>query len=117
MKVIAGYNYFIVIFISRCNVIDYIASENEDYNYLRSCNRLQSITITDYDNPNPDMKVVHLDVFAPLNDAIILQQITKNTEYIEVKLYYKNYTIAKHVTDLKWTNNGATVLVNTGLSQ
>ena len=55
MKVISDYDYI-------TNVIDYdyeyIASESHDYDYdydyLRSCNRLQSITITDYDYPMPD---------------------------------------------------------------
>ena len=49
VKVIADYDYIY-------NVIDYdyIASGNGDYDYLRSCNRLQSITITDYDYPNAD---------------------------------------------------------------
>ena len=55
MKVISYYDYI-------TNVIDYdydyIASESHDYDYdydyLRSCNRLQSITITDYDYPIPD---------------------------------------------------------------
>ena len=52
MKVISDYNYF-------TNVIDYyydyIASESHDYDYdyWGSCNRLQSITITDYDYPIP----------------------------------------------------------------
>ena len=52
MKVISDYDYI-------TNVIDYdyeyIASESHDYDYdyLRSCNRLQSITITDYDYPMP----------------------------------------------------------------
>ena len=55
MKVISDYDY-------NTNVIDYdydyIAFESHDYDYdydyLRSCNRLQSITITDYDYPIPD---------------------------------------------------------------
>ena len=59
MKVISDYDYI-------TNVIDYdydyIASESHDYDYeydyLRSCNRLQSITITDYDCPIPDMYTV-----------------------------------------------------------
>ena len=56
MKVISDYDY-------NTNVIDYdydyIAFESHDYDYdydydyLRSCNRLQSITITDYDYPIP----------------------------------------------------------------
>ena len=50
MKVIADYDYIY-------NVIDYdydyIASGNGDNDYWKSCNRLQSITITDYDFPNP----------------------------------------------------------------
>jgi len=49
VKIISDYDYIY-------NVIDYdyIASGNVNYDYLRSCNRLQSITITDYDYPNPD---------------------------------------------------------------
>ena len=49
MKVISDYDY-------NTNVIDYdydyIAFESHDcdYDYLRSCNRLQSITITDYEH-------------------------------------------------------------------
>jgi hypothetical protein len=50
-KVIADYDYI-------WNVIEYdygyIASGIGDYDYLISCNRLQSITITDYDYPNTD---------------------------------------------------------------
>ena len=48
VQVIADYNHIY-------NVIDYdyIASGNGDYGYWRSCNRLQSIMITDYDYPNP----------------------------------------------------------------
>ena len=57
MKVISDYDYI-------TNVIDYdydyIASESHDYDndydYLRSCNRLQSIMITDYDYPIPDIR-------------------------------------------------------------
>ena len=37
--------------------IDYIASGNGGYNYWRSCNQLQLITITDYDYPNPGVCV------------------------------------------------------------
>jgi len=45
-KVIADYDYIY-------NVIDYDynASGYDDYDYLISRNRLQLITITDYDNP------------------------------------------------------------------
>jgi len=46
VKVIADYDYIY-------NVIDYIASGNVDYDYLKSCNALQSIT--DYDYPNPGL--------------------------------------------------------------
>ena len=48
VKVITDYDYIY-------NVIDYdyIAFGTGDYDYLRSYNRLQSITITDYDYPNP----------------------------------------------------------------
>jgi len=49
VKVIVDYDYIY-------NVIDYIASGNCDYDYLRSCNPLQSIEITNYDYPNP---VIH----------------------------------------------------------
>ena len=60
MKVISDYDYI-------TNVIDYdydyIASESHDYDYdydyLRSCNRLQSITI-DYDYPIPDIMYVRI---------------------------------------------------------
>ena len=52
MKVIADYDYIY-------NVIDYdyIASKNGNYvcDYLRSCNRSQSIMITDY--PMPDIYI------------------------------------------------------------
>ena len=45
----------------KTNVIDYdyIAFESNDYeyDYLRSCNRLQSIMITDYDYPIPGLKL------------------------------------------------------------
>ena len=46
VKVIANYDYIY-------NVIndDYIVSGNGDYDYLKLCNRLQSITTTDYDYP------------------------------------------------------------------
>ena len=46
VNVIADYDYIY-------NVIDYdyIASRNGDYDYLRACNRFQSIT--DYNIPNP----------------------------------------------------------------
>lgn len=46
MKVITDYDYD----------YDYFAFGNYDYDcdYLKSCNRLQSITITDYDYPMPD---------------------------------------------------------------
>ena len=49
MKVITDYNYIY-------NLIDYddIASGNGNYDHLRSCNRLQSIMITDYPNPALD---------------------------------------------------------------
>jgi len=46
MKVIADYNY----------IYDYIASGNDNYNYLKSCDQLQWITITDY--PMPDVQCV-----------------------------------------------------------
>ena len=56
MKVISDYDYI-------TNVIDYdcIASESHDYDhdYLRSCNRLQSITIPDYDYPIPAANKPH----------------------------------------------------------
>ena len=57
MKVIADYDYIY-------NVIDYdydyFVFGNNDYDcdYLKSCNRLQSITITDYDYPMPDMVLI-----------------------------------------------------------
>ena len=52
---------------------DYIASESHDYDYdydyLRSCNRLQSITITDYDYPIPDRNGFYtLRTFQPRNN-------------------------------------------------
>jgi len=47
VKVIAGYDYIYIII-----DYDYIASGNGrydyEYDYLKPCNRLQSITITDY---------------------------------------------------------------------
>ena len=55
MKVISDYDYLY-------KVVDYdynyIPSWNADcdYYYLRSCKRLQSITITDYDYLNPSVK-------------------------------------------------------------
>ena len=64
MKVISDYDYI-------TNVIDYdydyIASEchdyDYDYDYLRSCNRLQSITITDYDYPIPGISTyIHISI-------------------------------------------------------
>ena len=50
MKVIAEYEYIYSVI-----NYDYIASIYGDYcyDYFRSCNRLQSITITDYDYSNP----------------------------------------------------------------
>ena len=53
MKVISDYDYI-------TNVIDYdyIASESHDYDYLISYNRLQSISITDYDYPIPDRDIL-----------------------------------------------------------
>ena len=54
MKVISHYDYITNVIDYDC---DYIASESHDYDYdyLRSCNRLQSITITDYDYPIPGL--------------------------------------------------------------
>jgi len=52
VKVIADYDYIY-------HVIDYdygySASGNVDYDYLKSCNRLQSITIADYDFTKPGL--------------------------------------------------------------
>jgi len=39
---------------------DYITSRNGGSDYLRSGNRLQSITITDYNYPNPDFNALSL---------------------------------------------------------
>ena len=46
VKVIADYDYIY-------NVIDYDYIASGNYDYLKSCNRLHSITITDYDYANP----------------------------------------------------------------
>ena len=56
VQIIADYNYKVIDY-------DYIASGNGDYNYLKSCNQLQSITITDYDYPNPGLDMVSSFVF------------------------------------------------------
>jgi len=48
VKVITDYDY-----IYSGIDYDYIAPGNGDYDYLTSCNRVQSITITDYDYLNP----------------------------------------------------------------
>ena len=63
MKVISDYDYI-------TNVIDYdydyIESESHyyDYDYLRSCNRLQSITMTHYDYPIPGFDMATSDQLA-----------------------------------------------------
>ena len=49
VKAMADYDYIY-------NVYDYIASGN--YDYLKSCNRLQLITITDYNYQNPGLKLI-----------------------------------------------------------
>ena len=56
MKVITDYDYIY-------NVIDYdydyiaFGNDDYDYDYLILCNRLQSITITDYDYPRSGLDV------------------------------------------------------------
>jgi len=49
VKVIVAYQYIHYVI-----GYDYSAPGIDDYDYLKSCNRLQSIMITDYDYPNPD---------------------------------------------------------------
>ena len=57
MKVIADYDYIY-------NIIDYdydyfaFGNYYYDCDYLKSCNRLQSITITDYDYSMPALRYI-----------------------------------------------------------
>ena len=56
VKVIADYDY-----ITNATDYDYIAFESNDYDYhyYRSCNRLQSNTFTDYEYPIPDQTTTY----------------------------------------------------------
>ena len=85
VDVITDYDYIY-------NVIDYeyIASGNNDYDYLRSCNRLQSNMITDYPNPDRERECVCVCVYVCERVCVFLSAFTANGG---AKLYHWGMTL------------------------